>query len=114
MTDSPVQNPSALSQSSLGMQVLLSVVTLGFYSLYWWYSASTELQAALDADYDPALRTIGLFVPLYNLVALWRFSHDAAAVTDQDGPVLFLLFIVLPPAGWFLVQSGINQKAAAA
>lgn len=112
MTDTTVKNPSALTESSLAVQVVLSIVTLGFYTLYWWYSASAELKGALDADYSPALRVIGLLVPLYNLVALWKFCNDAAAVTEQDEAVLFLSFLLLPPVGWFFVQSGINQKAS--
>jgi hypothetical protein len=51
-------------------------------------------------------------VPIYNLVVMWRTSHDSAAVTDTGGVVLFLLFLVFAPAAWYLVQSGINEVAA--
>ncbi|MFB6103378.1 MAG: hypothetical protein ABEJ73_12550 [Haloplanus sp.] len=47
-----------------------------------------QLAAGTDADFDPTLRTVGLFVPIYNLLVMWRTSHDYEAVTDTDGTLL--------------------------
>lgn len=114
MSDSSaeVTDESAFANRSLGKQVLFTVVTLGVYGIYWWHVTNQQLNEGTDAEFNPTLRTIGLFVPLYNFVVMWRTSHDSEAVTDQSGAVLFLLFLVFAPASWYLIQSGINAVAS--
>jgi len=107
-----VTNPSAFTSRSLGIQVVLAIVTLSFYCIYWFHITHKQLAEGTDANFSPAMRTIGLFIPIYNLVVLWRTSHDCEAVTDQSGAILFLFNLVFPPVFWYLVQSGINDVAA--
>lgn len=95
-------------------QVLFSIVTLSLYWLYWIHVTHKQLARGTDADFNPTWRTIGLFIPIYNLIVIWRTAHDCEAVTDQGGVVLFLLWIVFVPALWYLVQTGINDIAASA
>ncbi|WP_248896701.1 DUF4234 domain-containing protein [Haloplanus halobius] len=113
MADSPpqVSDPAAFQPRSLAKQVILSVVTLSLYCIYWVHVTHKQLAAGTDAEFNPTLRTVGLFVPIYNLVVMWKTSQDCEAVTDQDGVVLFLLWLVFVPAFWYLVQSGINDVA---
>lgn len=106
-----VTDRTAFSRRSLGMQVLFSVVTLGIYTIYWYHITHKQLANGTSADFSPAMRTVGLFIPFYNFVVLWRTSHDAEAVTDQSGAVLFLFNMVFPPAYWYIIQSGINAAA---
>lgn len=107
-----VTNASAFQKRSLGKQILFSVITLGLYGLYWWHVTNKQLNEGTDSDFNPTLRTIGLFIPIYNIVVMWRTSHDSEAVTDNGGVILFLLFLVFAPAAWYLIQSGINKTAA--
>lgn len=102
-----IEDPSAFSEGSLGMQVILTVITLGFYPLYWMYKTASQLDRGTDANLTPIL----VIVPIYNL---WMLSNGAEAVTDQSAVVLFLLFMVFGPAAWFLIQTGINDVAAEA
>jgi hypothetical protein len=106
-----VTDASAFDHRSLGKQILFSVLTLGLYTLYWFHVTHRQLSAGTSADFNPTMRTVGLFVPVYNLVVIWRTSHDAEALVDQDGTLLFVLFLVFAPAAWYLVQSGINAVA---
>ena len=107
-----VTDASAFEQGSLGMQVLLTIVTLGVYSIYWVYKTSEQLAGGTDADINPGLLLILFIIPLVNIYAIWQFSNAAEGVTDQDGVVLFILFVVFAPAAWYLIQSGINEIAA--
>lgn len=107
-----VTNRSAFKERSLGKQVLFSIVTFGLYTIYWYHLVHKQLADGTDANFDPTFRTIGLFIPFYNFVVLWKTSNDCEAVTDQDGVMLFLLFLVFAPAAWYLIQSGINDIAA--
>jgi hypothetical protein len=108
MADDPpeITDPSAFHHGSLGKQVLFTVLTLGIYSLYWWYRTNEQLDAGTSAEISPGLRTIGLLIPIYNLIV--------TAVTDQEGLLLFLAFLVFAPIVWYLVQTGINEIAEAA
>lgn len=102
-----VTNQAAFSKGSLGMQVGLTIVTLGFYSFYWMYNTAQQLNQGTDADINPILAVIPL-------LGHWVVADAAEAVTDQSGIVLFLLFVVFAPASWFLIQSGINDVASGA
>lgn len=101
-------NRSALEQKSLGMQVGLTVVTLGLYPLYWFYSTAQQLDAATDQDLTPIFGVI----PFLNFVCAWQIAGAAEAVTDQDKEILFILFLVFGVLSWYWIQSGINQAAA--
>ncbi len=110
MSGSPqVTNASAFEKGSLGKQVVLSIVTLGLYTLYWTYKTADQLDRGTTASLTPILAVI----PIVNLVAFWQISNAAEAVTDQSAIVLFLLFLFLAPISWYWVQSGINGVAQA-
>lgn len=115
MSDTSLQitDESAFENASLAVQIVLAVVTLGVYTIYWWYKANSQLASATDSDLDPTLQTVLFVIPLANLYAVWTFSDDAGAVIDQDSVLLFVLFVVFAPAFWFLVQSGFNDVAGA-
>jgi hypothetical protein len=106
-----VTDASAFQQRSLGKQVVFAIITLGLYCIYWWHVTNKQLNEGTDAEFNPTLRTVGLFIPFYNFVVTWRTTHDSEAVTDNGGVILFLLFLVFGPAAWYLIQSGINETA---
>lgn len=106
-----VTNASAFKKGSLGKQVLFTIVTFGLYGIYWWYSTHQQFAEATNTDLDPTIQTVLYILPPLSLYAIWKFSNEAELVAGQSGTVLFLLFLVFPPAGWFLVQSGINEMA---
>lgn len=102
-----VTDSSAFTEKSLGIQVVLSIVTIGLYTIYWLYSTAKQLDQGTDASLTPILAII----PILNIVAMWQISSAAEAVTDMDRGILFLLFIVFAPASWYLIQSGMNEAA---
>lgn len=102
-----VTNASAFEKGSLGLQIVLSIITLGLYPLYWGYKTASMLDQGTNRSCTPILAVI----PLVNIIGYWQIANAAEAVTDQSGVVLFLLFIVFGPASWFLIQSGINSTA---
>ena len=100
---------------SMFMQVVLFCVTLGFYSIYWFYSITCELQEATgDSEASPALWTVLLFVPLVNIYPLYKFAelYEKWSPDKFNRWLLFVLWIVFSPAVWFIVQSESNRAAA--
>ena len=108
-TATQITDDSAFKVGSLGKQILFFVITFGIYGIYWMHKLHKSIESGTDADASATIRTIGMFVPIYNLVVLWRDSHDVEAITEKDGVLTFLLFLVIAPVGWYLIQNGINE-----
>ena len=52
---------------------LLFIVTLSLYDLYWWYQLNRELRDYLrDETIRPWLSVLAMYVPIANVVSLWR------------------------------------------
>jgi hypothetical protein len=107
-------NESGFTSRSKGKAILYTVVSLGLYSVYWMHRFHVEAKAESGADYNPLLRTVGLFVPLYNFYVFWQDSKLIESEFGTSAPVSFLLYFFLPPVWWWLTQTNINERAAAA
>ena len=103
-----VTDASAFEQKSLGIQVVLTIVTGGLYALYWFYSTASQLDAGTDQSLMPILGII----PFVNFISAWQISGAAEAITDQSKIVLFVLFLVFAPISWYWIQSGMNDAAS--
>ena len=52
---------------------LLFVVTLSLYDIYWWYQLNRECRDYLDdPSIRPALAVLAMYVPIANVVSLYR------------------------------------------
>lgn len=107
-----VTDASVFKKGSLGKQAVLAIITLGLYGVYWWYDTNQQFDGGTSADLNPTVQTVLFIIPPLNLYAIWKFAGAAEEVAGQSAVVLFLLFIVFPPAGWYLVQTGINGIAS--
>ena len=94
-------------------QVLLFVVTLGFYGDYWFYVTSKEMLAYKKLDGSPGLWTVLFLIPVANLYAYWKYSKVIDAVTDgkYQTILIFILWIFFAPAVWYLTQTELNKLA---
>jgi len=107
-------NQMSVKYRNMLIQVLLMIVTFGFYAIYWFYVTSKEMKGLTNsADAAPGLWTVLLFVPLANLYAYYKHSELFQKVSSENIPkwVLFLLWIFFSPGVWFLVQMELNQRA---
>jgi hypothetical protein len=105
--------------------VILSVVTLGIYVLFWWYSVNREM-----ADYGRARGTNELgdnptksllalmpgslvVVPaIWTMVTTFRRIQTAQSLNGQtpvNGWLGFVLAMVFSPALYGYMQSGLNS-----
>ncbi len=105
---------TSIKYRSMGMQILLMIVTLGFYSVYWFLVTSRELQyLAQDSDASPELWTVLLFIPFANFYSYYKHSqlYDKWNQGRYEIWLVFILWIFFSPAVWFLVQSDLNKVA---
>ncbi|PSP27101.1 hypothetical protein BRC65_07985 [Halobacteriales archaeon QH_2_65_14] len=114
MSGSPqVTNASAFEKKSLGIQIVLAIVTLGLYTIYWHYSTAKQLSEGTNYDISPGLVTIAIFIPFGVLYTWWKTANAAEAVTDQSAVIMFVLFLIFAPISWYWVQAGMNSVAPA-
>lgn len=103
-----------IKHRSMPVQVVLMIVTLGLYSVYWFYSVTTEIKnAANDTNASPALWTILLFVPFGAVYSFYKFGelYEKWSPDHFNRWLLFVLHFVFAPAVWFIVQVELNKAA---
>jgi hypothetical protein len=92
------------------LAVILSLVTFGIYFIYWFYDTNSQFKRELEDGSHPGLRTLGLFVPFVNFVALYKHSTSCHESTDgHDWLLVFLAYLVFAPIAVFVVQKDIND-----
>jgi hypothetical protein len=103
-----------IRRRSMLMQVLLMVVTLGIYSIYWFYSVNVELkESARDESASPGLWTVLIFIPFGAIYSFYKFGelYEKWSSAHFNRWLFFVLHLVFSPAIWFIVQSDLNSRA---
>ncbi len=97
---------------------LLALFTCGFYGLYWWYMAGTELKNYLGKDElnpttDLIITLLCGFYALYLPIKYGKYIQEAqmrAGMSNaQDQGVTFLLFMFLCSFGYAKMQEELNK-----
>ncbi len=65
--------------------VLLSVLTFNLYQIYWFYRNWKHLKAHTGASIRPGLRTVGLFIPIFNFFLVFDQFEEIHSITSRPG-----------------------------
>ena len=65
--------------------VLLSISTFTVYHIYWFYRNWKHLKKHKNLDISPGWRTVGLFIPIYNIVLIYRQFRDIKHFATASG-----------------------------
>lgn len=86
----------------------LTLITFGFYKVYWLVKVKEELNKA-GAEVPTAWL---LIVPLANIYFVWRFAEAFAnkVTKDNNAVAFFALLIFLPFISMLILQNYINKK----
>ena len=89
--------------------ILLSIVTLGIYSIVWFVKTKGEMVKS-GADIPTAWLII---VPIASIYWMWKWAGGVEHVTrgKQSQVIAFILVFVLGLIGMAIVQSALNQAA---
>ena len=114
-----------VSASSPVAVAILSIVTFGIYSLFWWYFVNRELADLGRAKGtkelgDSPLKSLLAIIPgalvivpaLWTLVTTFRRVQAAQRLTGQvpiNGWLGLVLLVVISPAYYAYMQSGLNS-----
>ena len=112
-TGGPVRTDH-IKRRNMWMQVLLTVITLGIYTIYWFHVTLGELYKANgNEEGSGCLWTILYVIPIADLFAFWHQGHEYEKFINGKYPgiAIFILWIVFAPAVWFLVQRDLNAAA---
>ena len=96
-----------MQKRSVAAVIILSIITLGIYTIVWFVKTKNEMNTA-GAGIPSAWWII---VPIANIWWLWKYSEGVELVSrkDMSGPVAFLLLILLEIIGIAVVQVTLNK-----
>jgi hypothetical protein len=91
--------------------ILLSIVTLGIYSIVWFVKTKGEM-VKCGADIPTAWLII---VPIASIYWMWKWAGGVEHVTrgKQSQVIAFILVFVLGLIGMAIVQSELNKVEGA-
>jgi hypothetical protein len=103
----------------------LSIITLGIYYIFWWYFINREMRdfgraRNVDLGQNPANSvlaiTLGALIIVPAIVTLWRTSdriqrtQEVAGVErPANGPIIFILLLLIGPVGVWYAQYELNK-----
>ncbi len=92
------------------MVILLSIITLGIYSLFWYVATKNEMNTK-GAQIPTAWLII---IPFVNIWWYWKFCEGVELVTNKGMgvAVAFLLLWLLGTIGEAIIQNELNKVAA--
>jgi Domain of unknown function (DUF4234) len=103
----------------------LSIITIGIYYIFWWYFINREMRdfgraRNTDLGQNPGNSvlaiTLGALILVPALVSMWRTSdriqrtqETAGVERGANGPIIFILLLVIGPVGLWYAQSELNK-----
>jgi hypothetical protein len=103
----------------------LALVTLGIYYFFWWYYINREMRDLgrarnTDIGQNPGNSvlavTLGALIVVPAIVSMWRTSdriQRSQEVTGVErganGPIIFILLLLIGPVGIWYAQSELNK-----
>lgn len=104
-----------MKKRSIGIMILLTIVTLGFYSVYWYCSFQNQLKNRTGEGFNGfghLMATIFSF-GIYFLYWQYKAGKRIALLGGEDNSILYLL-LSLFAFGWlnpYLMQHQVNKLA---
>jgi hypothetical protein len=103
----------------------LSIITIGIYYVFWWYFINREMRDLgrsrnVDLGQSPGNSvlaiTLGAIIIVPAIVSMWRTcdriqrSQEVAGVErGANGPIIFILLLLIGPVGIWYAQSELNK-----
>jgi hypothetical protein len=102
------------------MVIVFTLITCGFYGIWWWYTMITEVKSALNReDINPGTELLLMFVTCgiyliylhYKYPQLFLEMQDRAGVPRNDISTICLIlpFVGLGVVSLFLMQQELNK-----
>jgi Domain of unknown function (DUF4234) len=115
---------TAKLRNPLGV-VGLAIITIGIYYAFWWYFINREMRdfgraRGADLGQSPGNSvlaiTLGALIIVPAIVSMWRTSdriqrtQEVAGVDRAaNGPIIFILLLLIAPVGIWYAQNELNK-----
>jgi FtsH-binding integral membrane protein len=98
-----------MTRRSIAFVLILSFITFGIYSLYWFVVTKDEMNR-MGAQIPTAWLII---VPIANIWWMWKYSEGVEVATrkDMSGAVAFILLFLVGAIGMAILQNSFNKVA---
>ncbi|OWZ84983.1 DUF4234 domain-containing protein [Natranaerobius trueperi] len=102
-----------MKKRSIGMMILLTLITFGFYSVYWYIAFQSDLKSSTGEGFG-GLGHIFLTIITFGIYyILWQYfaGKRIAAVGGNDHSLLYLVLTIFS-LSWinpFLMQYQVNN-----
>lgn len=96
-----------MNKRSVAAVIILSIITLGIYSLVWFVKTKNEMNKQ-GADIPTAWL---LLVPIASIYWIWKWSGGVERTTDgkTSQGIAFLMVFLLGLIGMAIVQDSFNK-----
>jgi hypothetical protein len=105
-----VKSHGATEQYSNGQQtwqlILLSLLSFGLYEVYWFFRTWRQLKDTKNLDISPGWRTLGLLVPVLNIVLAYKLFRDIKNYAQDLGCNTY------SSPGWIVFGYSISNAAS--
>ena len=102
-----------MTKRSIGMMILLGIVTLGIYYLYWVVSFQSELKRETGEGFGGFAHLIMIFVTFGIYLLYWEYKVgerlEKLGRPNNGALYLVLNFVALGWITFFLMQNEANQ-----
>ena len=100
-----------MTQRSILMVFILSIVTLGLYLIYWLVVTKNEM-VSQGADIPSAIL---LIIPVVNIWWMWKYCQGVEYISNKGltAGVAFLLYIFIGFIAVLIFQNEFNKAAKA-
>jgi len=102
-----------MKQRSIGMMILLTIITFGLYMMYWTCSFQNQLKKQTGKGFGGLGHLIMIYVTFGIYYIYWQYAAGARlaqlGAKDNSTIYLVLVFIMLSWLNPFLMQSQANQ-----
>jgi Domain of unknown function (DUF4234) len=96
----------------------LSIITLGIYYLCWWYFINREMRdfgraRSVDLGQNPVNSLLAASLGWIIIVPALVTQETAGIERGANGPVVFILLLIIGPVGLWYAQNELNKAWAA-
>ena len=104
-----------MKHRGIGMMILLSIITLGIYTIYWQCSFQGQLKEKTGDGFGPVAHFFMCIITFGIYTIYWNFAAGKrlAKLNAGDNSILYLV-LTLVGFGWinmFLMQNEANKIA---
>lgn len=96
-----------MKKRSIAAVIIFTIITFGFYSLYWYVATKSEM-VTRGAEIPTGWL---LIIPIANIYWMWKWSEGVEHVTrgKSSAAVNFILIFILGLIGMAIIQSFLNK-----